>query len=309
MSYFEPVLFSDPKEFERYVCEYFSILYDTRFSTYGTPGQNQNGIDGLHFGPSNDGKKHVIQCKNLNHSDLTLQIIQDDINKAKELKVEFDVFHFVTSAKKKTKIQNDISNNMDVLTNNNYYEFEIHFYSDFFNDSIKIKEIVDKYFNFLSTTTVESKYKRDISNIVRLAKGIDSAFVDVPYYISIANKVITPAYSTLEAINYFDCRTSSCGFYDQKLNLYIEMFIDYRERINRYHLFYTYEPSRSESEFGFLNLVYNGERNELSCIKGHLLNLVENFSETFQGFVTYIRDNYYEFEIHKNYYIYPFQRR
>ncbi|HBZ3690863.1 TPA: restriction endonuclease, partial [Klebsiella pneumoniae] len=99
MSYFEPVLFSDPKEFERYVCEYFSILYDTRFSTYGTPGQNQNGIDGLHFGPSNDGKKHVIQCKNLNYSDLTLQIIQDDINKAKELKVEFDVFHFVTSAK------------------------------------------------------------------------------------------------------------------------------------------------------------------------------------------------------------------
>ncbi|HCB1371884.1 TPA: hypothetical protein MYO05_001034 [Klebsiella pneumoniae] len=309
MSYFEPILFSESREFERYVCDYFSILYNTRFSTYGTPGQRQYGIDGLNFGPSSDGKKHVIQCKNLNYSDLTVDIIQGDINKAKELKVEFDVFHFVTSANKKTKIQDDISNNMAALTNNNDYEFEIHFYSDFFNDSIKIKEIVDKYFDLFSRTTVESKHTRDVSNIIRLAKCIDSSFVNVPYYISIANTVITPAYLTLESINYFDDRTTSCGFYDQKLNSYIEMFIDYRERINRYHSFYIHEPSRSESEVGFFNLVYDGERSELSCIKGHLLNLVENFSETFHGFVSYIKDNYYEFDIHKNYYIYPFQRR
>ncbi|EMY8146224.1 TPA: hypothetical protein N3F83_005809 [Klebsiella variicola subsp. variicola] len=303
MSHFEPIQFSEYREFERYVIDYFSILYNTRFSTYGTPGQEQYGIDGLHFGPLSDGKRHVIQCKNLNYSDLTIEIIQKDINKLKELKVEFNVYHFVTSAKKKTKIQNDISNNMDVLTSNNKYEFEIHFYSDFFHDSLQYKKIKDRYFKPFYNDVSKGCHEKDIESLESLAMCIDSSFINLPYYISQVKIARTSAYNTLVLIREFSESVPGGVFYDIKINEYMDMFVDYIDRIYSFSSYYEFIFRKQENNDVYLN--YIGSKEEYGNVNGHMDGLAENFAYTFKQFISYLKDNYPSFDLRKNYYINP----
>jgi hypothetical protein len=303
MPRFVEIPFSDSKEFESYVCDYFSIQYSTEFATYGSAGQNQYGIDGLHYSPSNNSKVHVIQCKNWNAKELKLSDILADIEKTKNLKVKFDVFHFVTSSKKNTKLQDEIANNLEKLTNNFSFDFQIHYYSDFFNDSLRHRNIVNKYFPMFLNEK-ESPQMRDTKSLLMLARFIESPFVDIPHYISRARMNETPAYSSLECLSTFQQTMPDGIFYDPKLNEYVEIFLDYIERIDHYRISY-YEFKHDLNIPRLFHLKYIGKPEEYNAIVTKIENLIENFSETFKRFLSYIKRNHYDFDIFKNYYVPP----
>lgn len=303
MPQFVEIPFSDPKEFESYVCDYFSIKYSTIFNTYGSAGQDQYGIDGLHYSPSNNGKVHVIQCKNWNTKELKLSDIIEDIKKTEKLKVKFDVFHFVTSSKKNTKLQDDIANNFTKLTNNYSFDFQIHYYSDFFNDSLKHKSIVNKYFSMFLNEE-ESPQQRDTKSLFMLARFIESSFVDIPYYISRARLKETPAYTSLECLSTFQQTMPGGIFYDTKLNEYVESFVDYIEKIDYYRV-PNFEFIYDKKIPRLFHLKYIGRAESYNTIVTIIDNLIDDFSVEFKVFLSYIKKNYYDFDVFKNYYIPP----
>lgn len=295
------IQFADSKEFESYVCDYFSIKYSTNFTTYGSAGQNQYGIDGLHYSPTTDEKTHVLQCKNWNTRDLKVSDILADVEKVKHLNINFDIFHFVTSSKKTTKLQNDIVNNIAKLTNGFQFKFEIHFYSDFFNESLTYKSIANKYFKvFLDTD--DTPKQRDTNSLIMLAKEIESSFINIPYYISQVTTTETPAYTSLVSFKFLKESLPGGVFYDPKLNKYVEIFIEYLDRIQEYRVGnFTFELLQgTESTF---KMKYTGKYENYYNIRMKIEGLSENFAETFKRFVSYIKQNYYDFDIHKKYFV------
>ncbi|AMG99252.1 hypothetical protein AL485_08745 [Serratia liquefaciens] len=301
MPLYEEINFSNAKEFESYVCDFFSIKYQTKFDTYGTSGQNQYGIDGLHYSPNPDGKKHVIQCKNWNSKELKLSDIKSDIEKTKNLNIKFDVFHFVTSSKKNTKLQDDIANNIQELTNNFQFSFEIHYYSDFFNESLNYDSICNKYFPVFIKKQ-ETEKSRDTEYLLMLARYIESSFVDIPYYISKARTMETPGYSSLSCLTTFHDTVSGGVFYDAKLNEYIEIFLEYIERIDNFRIpHFEFRPNMNTSRL--FHLVYIGNPVDYDYISEKIERLIDNFVETFKRFLSYIKSKYFNFDIFKNYYI------
>ncbi|PZD63537.1 MULTISPECIES: hypothetical protein [Pantoea] len=294
--------FSDDKEFERYVCEYFSLKYGANFTTYGSSGQEQKGIDGFNYAPFSDGKRHVIQCKNWVSKKLKIENILDDLNKTDGLGIEFNAFHFVTSAKKETKLQDDITNNLNLLTKNHTIEFNILYYSDFFDDSLQYESIRNKYFSPLFSNSANSNpVKRDTDNLIMLANFIDSSFINIPFEISNAHSQETPAYSSLSNIEAMNNLLYEGVFYDQKLNDYLKSFEEYIERIDDYRIQY-YEFLANMNSPGHYHLRYTGRYEDLPLVRNHLVALVDNFSETFKRFNGYLKNNYYNFDLYKNYY-------
>lgn len=84
---------------------------NTDFQIFGVKGQNQKGIDVF-----SNKTKTVIQCKlkSIGRKDETIRknLIQDidaDLEKVKELKIEFDKFIFVSTFRDDTQIQEHLN--------------------------------------------------------------------------------------------------------------------------------------------------------------------------------------------------------
>ncbi|WP_202966868.1 hypothetical protein [Chryseobacterium sp. Hurlbut01] len=103
----------DEKLFEELTCDVFNFVENTTsyvntdFQIFGVKGQNQKGIDVF-----SNKTKTVIQCKlkSIGRKDETIRknLIQDidaDLEKVKELKIEFDKFIFVSTFRDDTQIQ------------------------------------------------------------------------------------------------------------------------------------------------------------------------------------------------------------
>jgi hypothetical protein len=103
----------DEKLFEELTCDLFNFVENTSsyenidFQTFGVKGQNQKGIDVF-----STKTKTVIQCKlkSLGRKDDTIRknLIQDinnDLEKAKDLKIEFDKFIFTSTFRDDAQIQ------------------------------------------------------------------------------------------------------------------------------------------------------------------------------------------------------------
>lgn len=107
-----PVL-KDEKLFEELTCDLFNFVENTSsyesidFQTFGVKGQNQKGIDIF-----SSKKRTVIQCKlkSIGRKDEAIRknLIQDinaDLEKAKDFKIDFDKFIFVSTFRDDAQIQ------------------------------------------------------------------------------------------------------------------------------------------------------------------------------------------------------------
>ncbi len=107
----------DEKLFEELTCDVFNFVENTTsyvntdFQIFGVKGQNQKGIDVF-----SNKTKTVIQCKlkSIGRKDETIRknLIQDidaDLEKVKELKIEFDKFIFVSTFRDDTQIQEHLN--------------------------------------------------------------------------------------------------------------------------------------------------------------------------------------------------------
>lgn len=111
MNYQFPPL-NDEYVFEEFVKDAFNCKFnDSSFQPYGTRGQKQNGIDIF-----STTKKIVIQCKKKDIRRYNKDVINElksEINKSlidiKELKIEFDNFYIVSTAKRHVAIQDYVS--------------------------------------------------------------------------------------------------------------------------------------------------------------------------------------------------------
>ena len=103
----------DEKLFEELTCDLFNFVENTStyenidFQTFGVKGQNQKGIDVF-----SSKTKTVIQCKlkSIGRKDNTIRktLIQDintDLEKSKNLKIDFDKFVFVSTFRDDAQIQ------------------------------------------------------------------------------------------------------------------------------------------------------------------------------------------------------------
>lgn len=103
----------DERVFEELTCDLFNFVENTNsyentdFQTFGVKGQNQKGIDVF-----SSKTKTVIQCKlkSLGRKDDTIRknLIEDinnDLEKAKGLKIEFDRFIFTSTFRDDAQIQ------------------------------------------------------------------------------------------------------------------------------------------------------------------------------------------------------------
>lgn len=107
-----PVL-KDEKIFEELICDLFNFIENTSsyqnidFQIFGVKGQNQKGIDVF-----STKTKTVIQCKlkSIGRNDETIRkkLIQDintDLEKTKDLKIDFEKFIFISTFRDDTQIQ------------------------------------------------------------------------------------------------------------------------------------------------------------------------------------------------------------
>lgn len=74
------------------------------FTKMGHPGQKQYGTD-IYGSLLDDGSYIIIQCKCHNDGDLTINEIQNEISRVKELKIKVSQMYFVTSAQADSNVQ------------------------------------------------------------------------------------------------------------------------------------------------------------------------------------------------------------
>jgi hypothetical protein len=104
----------DERLFEELTCDLFNFVENTSsyentdFQTFGVKGQNQKGIDVF-----STKTKTVIQCKlkSIGRKDETIRknLIQDintDLEKSRDLAIDFDKFVFVSTFRDDVKYRN-----------------------------------------------------------------------------------------------------------------------------------------------------------------------------------------------------------
>jgi hypothetical protein len=115
----------DEKLFEEFICDLFNVIENTNtynntdFQTFGVKGQNQKGIDVFSV-----QTKTVIQCKlkdiRKKDTELRKNLIEDitlDLEKVKDIKIEFDRFILASTFRDDTKLQefvNEIRNQQNL---------------------------------------------------------------------------------------------------------------------------------------------------------------------------------------------------
>lgn len=153
----------DEKLFEEFICDLFNIIENTNtynntdFQIFGVKGQNQKGIDIF-----SAQTKTVIQCKlkDVRKKDDVLRknLIEDiinDLEKAKDLKIEFDRFILISTFRDDAKLQeflNEIRNDQKLSFHLYYWGWDtISKYAE------KSEMILKKYFPEFKPKTIKPK--------------------------------------------------------------------------------------------------------------------------------------------------------
>ena len=142
----------DERLFEELTCDLFNFVENTSsyenidFQTFGVKGQNQKGIDVF-----SSKTKTVVQCKlkSIGKKDEIIRknLIQDinaDLEKVKDLRIDFDKFVFVSTFRDDTQIQEYLSQ----LKNEQQLSFHLYYWGwDTITKHIEQSEgLLQKYF-------------------------------------------------------------------------------------------------------------------------------------------------------------------
>lgn len=306
MHHLEPIRFSDDKTFERFICDYLSIKLGVNFTTFGRNGQKQDGIDGLHYNPDNDHHYNVVQCKNYNTINLKYDEIVEHLETVHKSSLKVDKFYFVTASNKDVGLQKKFQENYDYLANKYEFSIELLYYSDIFREVIgSYHDLAKKYSlpyeGFLQyKDDVAKKKERDLYHLFNIAYNTETSFYNLPYYIELFASKCNSQYSSFStAITILWERTPDGSvFYDNKLNEYLSMFIDYDRMV--YDILI---PNFSPTDSGQHEYIMD---EQARCeIQRRLRMRIENYSYTFYKFIAYLKDNYLEFDTTKCYYDAP----
>lgn len=314
MHHLEQINFSDPKVFESFICDYLSAKLGVEFTTFGRNGQTQNGIDGIHYKPDVNSHYNVVQCKNYNDTKLTYNDIIDHLKRATTSGLKIDKFYFVTAGKKDVLLQSDFQKNYENLISTYAFSIELLYYSDIYREVIfSYHWIAEKYSLPQKRTDtynnhITIKKERDLYHLLNIAYNTESSFLNIPYFIEKLGTTFNPQYSSFSTAitTLWEMYPDGVVFYDDKLNNYLTMFIDYDNMIDNVLLpNHSLEPTLYADRCFYY--VYIGKEEDRQDVKTHLLRRVENYSFTFRQFLAYLRDNYLEFDITKSYYQDPFK--
>jgi hypothetical protein len=153
----------DEKIFEEFICDLFNVIENTNtynntdFQTFGVKGQNQKGIDVF-----SAQTKTVIQCKlkDVRKKDDVLRknLIEDitiDIEKVKDLKIEFERYILVSTFRDDTKLQEFVNE----IRNEQNLSFYLYYWGwDTISKHAEQSEIIlKKYFPEFKPKTIKPK--------------------------------------------------------------------------------------------------------------------------------------------------------
>lgn len=105
---------TDYSEFENMVRVFFNNKYGCEFQKYGRSGQKQSGID-LIYGTIG------VQCKNYYNTQLTIPLLQKELERAEMITPQLTDYYIVTTAKRDVSIQNFIRNYKGSFETEIYY--------------------------------------------------------------------------------------------------------------------------------------------------------------------------------------------
>lgn len=293
--------------FEEFSLSYLSEKYNQNFTRFGRGGQPQDGIDGLTYYNTDNDKIDVVQCKNYDKTTLQYGKILKDVDKILKSTISINTIYFITSSERSSKIQKKIVNLVSRLKSENDINFIFMHYDDMFSSLDLYPNLVKMFFPQFSFTKFSTKDK-DIKLLnsiytaincppLQLKKHIENS---LNFHSEVMRDFTEILYSRLPEYPYVDDGKSETTtelkiFYDWRLNRFFDYFnsiviqIDTLASLNfnyslKNNLFYIYpNPEMGLSE---RKLAYS-----------KLRAYVDNFTETYSIFLSYVRNNYIEIDI------------
>ncbi|HBV7915739.1 hypothetical protein [Klebsiella quasipneumoniae] len=293
--------------FEDFSLSYLSEKYNLDFTRFGRRGQRQDGIDGLtYYIPDND-KIDVVQCKNYNKTILQYNIIAKDVDAILNSTLSIKTIYYITPGERSSKIQKEIVNLVKRLKFENDITFIFMHYDDMFSSLDLYPKLVKMFFPQFSFSKFSTKDK-DIKLLNSIYKAIDCSPFQLKKHIEnslsfhseVMRNFTEALYSELPEYPYVDDGKSETAtelkiFYDWRLNRFFDYFnsivmqIDTLTSLNfsyslKNNLFYIYP--NPEMDFSERKMAYS-----------KLRTYVDNLTETYSIFLSYIRNNYIEIDI------------
>ncbi len=198
MSFFVFPKPSDPEIFEDIVCDVFSREFNNRnLQRYGRRGQKQKGVDvaGL------DGTKVIgLQCKNHPDEIITIQEIDEEVNKSEAFAPPLDELIIATSSNRDVHTHAHVLEVTQKRIKDKKYPVNIKFWDEICNLLLKYPDLVYKYFSKYfpkneletvkisspkltkTTTTCPTNFKQ-LSKVVNL--NIDGLDKTDPYFLTL----------------------------------------------------------------------------------------------------------------------------
>lgn len=293
--------------FEDFSLSFLSEKYNLDFTRFGRSGQCQNGIDGLTYYKPDHDKIDVVQCKNYNKTKLRYKIISKDVDEILKSNLSINTIYYITSDERSSKIQKEIVNLVRKLKSENNINFIFMHYDDMFSSLDLYPKLVKMYFpqfsfSKFSTRDKDIKLLNSIYTAIncpplQFKKHIENSLT---FHSEVMRNFTEALYSKLPEYPYVDDGKSEITtelkiFYDWRLNRFFDYFnsivmqIDTLTSLNfsyslKNNLFYIYP--NPEMDFFERKMAY-------SKLRSH----VDNLTETYSIFLSYIRNNYIEIDI------------
>ncbi|EMH0061755.1 hypothetical protein NRH57_001084 [Providencia rettgeri] len=285
----EPLRFRDDSAFEYFIKEFFSLKFKDSFEPYGRKGQKQNGIDLKGKKKSN---KTVIQCKNYSLTKLTTDIIDSDLKEAEFKFSDMKEYIFVTASKRDAKIQDHVHKV------NSIFIVQIYFYDEIYEEAARYyPELLDSYFNVLIDSKV-SEHSKDVDELKTLFHytGV-SCDVLYTYLGQLRQRYHDSCSAFFDYLDEEHEKYQNGLFEDKKLQKLIYTLMDTHYKIRSIFMVY-YDFNKNEPKGGYL---FPEPLEDNYKVNRELRSLIEIQQCNYSNFMTYVRDNYHEFNVHQKY--------
>lgn len=148
------------EEFEEITLDACKIRWENSdLQMHGRKGQAQSGVD--IFGANHIFGNIGVQCKNY-ESQISLELIIDEINKAESFIPKIEMFYLATTSKTDVNIQREIRLLSQERTKENKFPVMVLFWSDIIQDLIRNHSILKKHYPQLSLTEPHFSEAKDI---------------------------------------------------------------------------------------------------------------------------------------------------
>ncbi|MEE1962773.1 hypothetical protein V1387_08770 [Allomuricauda taeanensis] len=148
------------EEFEELTLDSCKIRWENPdLQKNGRRGQAQNGVD--IYGANHIFSMVGVQCKNY-QSEITLEIIQDEIVKAESFIPKIEMFYFATTSKTDVAIQKAIRLLSQKRSFENKFPVMILFWEDIIQDLIKNPEVFRKHYPQINISSFSTPNPTDV---------------------------------------------------------------------------------------------------------------------------------------------------